>query len=336
MTVTFSTTASRLTLKIVGCCFAAAAICGCGGGSSQALGPPFAGSAFLQRIVRYGGPGDGGSSWIADEAKSEDLLYVTDHLEGAVTIYSYPRGKLVGKLKGFSYPEAECSNKAGDVFIIDGVVVEYAHASKKRLQTLTGEPGYAAQDCASDPTTGDLAVTWDLGFSKGYVAIYKHATGTPTLYQKSGAVFAYCGYDGKGDLFVDGMNSDEAIVFKFIELPKGGKALKSITLNQTFGGSGGVQWDGTYVVVGDDDTNNIYRFAISGSKGTLQGTTTLENAPEVLQFWIQGSNVIAGITFSRNSSVVAYWDYPAGGDPTKTITKAIDGPFGVTISKAAK
>ncbi len=269
---------------------------------------------------------------MAPEAKNEDLLYVTNHT--TVTIYSYPRGRLVGTLRHFYVPRAECSDKAGDVFITDGDnVFEYAHGGKKQIGRLTFTEGYLAVDCASDPTTGDLAVTWDLGLSKGYVAIYKHATGTPTLYQKSGAIFAFCGYDGKGDLFVDGMNSDEAIVFKFVELPKGGKALKSITLNQTFGGSGGVEWDGTYVVVGDDDTNNIYRFAISGSKGTLQGTTTLENALGVTEFWIQGSTVIAGY---GDADVVAYWDYPAGGSPTKTITKAIDGPYGVTISKAAK
>ncbi|HLY01583.1 MAG TPA: hypothetical protein VKR56_03715 [Candidatus Cybelea sp.] len=50
-------------------------------------------------------------------------------------------------------------------------------------------------------------------------------------------------------------------------------------------------------------------------------------------FWIDGHTVVGG---NHGDNNVQYWPYPGGGDPTKTITKGVGGPDGLTISKARK
>ena len=51
-------------------------------------------------------------SWMLPEAKSEDLLYVANVY--TITVYSYPKGKLVGTLKDFYKPYGECVDKIGE------------------------------------------------------------------------------------------------------------------------------------------------------------------------------------------------------------------------------
>ena len=45
-------------------------------------------------------------SWMLPEAKSETLLYVSNVY--TITVYSYPKGKLVGTLSDFEKPYGEC------------------------------------------------------------------------------------------------------------------------------------------------------------------------------------------------------------------------------------
>lgn len=270
---------------------------------------------------------DRGMSWMDPSATRDDLLYVSN-LQN-VTVYSYRRGKHVGTLRGFYRPLGECTDRSGDVFIANqDTVVEYKHGGTTPIQTLTF-PGYSSGGCASDPTTDDLAVTWDAGVSSGYVAIYQHATGTPTLYSNGNMLFNFCGYDDSGNLFVDGATT-HGDLFKFAELPKHGMSLLNITLNQAIEFGGNVQWDGKYVTVADAETYKIYRFTITGSNGTLKGTVNLGNATSLYQTWIGGKKAV-GADILGNT--VWYWSYPAGGAAVKSITKSIFRPYGVTISK---
>ncbi len=168
-------------------CAAAALLAGCGG-SQPSIGAPGA----LPLSPAIGQYADGSGSWMLPEAKGEDLLYVSNVY--TVTVYSYPRGRHVGTLRGFYRPIGECSDKAGDVFIANGdTILEYKHGGTKPIETLTFS-GYDAESCAADPATGSLAVTWDQGLSQGYVAIYRHASGSPILYRNSNMLFVWCGY----------------------------------------------------------------------------------------------------------------------------------------------
>jgi len=279
-------------------------------------------------------PADHSGSWMAPGAAKDNLLYVTNTYD--VTVYSYPSGKLVGKLKSKDLfrPLIECSDNKGNVFISEfGAVLEYAHAGTKLLRTLSYSG--TATGCGSDPTTGNLCVVYQVSTSQSYAAVYKDASGTPTVYQDGSLTLVGCAYDPKGNLYVDGSyygGSRGGIV----ELPKGSNQLETINLNQSLEWSGEVQWDGKYVAVGDDNNAKIYRISISGSEGTVVDTVSLGNTPAgaIDDCWIQGNKVIAGNAASPPA--VLYWDYPAGGSPVKSITKGLNYPAGVTVSIAPK
>ena len=275
-------------------------------------------------------------SWMLAGAAAHDLLYVSD--EATVAVYSYPEGKLEGKLRGFFISQGLCVDTKGDVYIADqgyGRVYEYEHGGVKRIKNLySGD----AVGCSVDPTTGNLAVTNIQGNGpKGYgnVAIFTNASGKPKYYKAPGfQEYFFCAYDDKGDLFVDGVDGPGTGYFSFAELPKGSTKFEDITLNQYIGWPGGVQWDGEYVAVGDQSAPSIYRFTISGSKGSLVGTTSLDGATNVLQTWIQDQNIIVPSRPSGKTGYTLIYRYPAGGRAIKRVTKGVFSPQGATVSLA--
>lgn len=268
-------------------------------------------------------------------AKGQALVYVSSVLSNDVYVYSYSTQQLVGTLTGFVTPYGLCSDKKGNVWIVnDGAsqLVEYAHGGTSPLATLD-DGGAFPEGCAVDPKTGNLAVTnFSSQSGNGNVAIYAGAKGTATLYaDPSIAEYRFCGYDDKGNLFVDGAATGSK--FAFAELPKGSGTFTDITLNKSIEWPGGVQWDGKYIAVGDTDAHVIYRTEPSGA---VKATTDLGGANYVNQFWISGparkkhhkDTVLAA---SQDGGNFAYYNYPAGGGAT--ITVDVSEPFGITLSK---
>ncbi|MGC1381607.1 MAG: hypothetical protein WA814_11370 [Candidatus Baltobacteraceae bacterium] len=273
-------------------------------------------------------------SWMADDAKSQDLVYVADLGTDDVNVYSYPGGSLKGVLEGFSAVHYECVDAAGNVFIANGganELLEYAHGGTAPIR-IYHEPGFT-HGCSIDPTTGNLAVLHDPASSApGGISIYRHARGKPHEYTTPNVFRVYfIGYDGQGDLFVDG--TDMHVAFEISELPSGGTAFEAVTLNQSIVLPGAIQWDGQHLAVGDQVSiygpSKIYEFSMSGTTGTLVGSTPLSNSCDVLQFWIQSHRVIAGNDCAPH---VLYFSYPSGGSSTKTISRKLKEPVGVTVS----
>jgi len=295
------------------------------------------GAATINRLAQAPHPGNG-SSWMAPEASSQDLLYVTN--VHTVTVYSFPQGTLVGTLNNFLKPSGECVDKAGDIFITDSSsqIFEYAHGGHKRIATLK-DPLYTPEGCSVDPTTGNLAVA-NYETSSNYpgnVAVYRKAKGIPTSY--IGFNFYYyffCGYDASGNLFVDGQNNS-GFGFEFGELRKGGRTIQNILLPQSITAPGGVAWDGTHVAVGDQGGAAIYQFDVRAGKASLAGTTPLGGTGgQVFQFGIAGSTVAVPVYFSGTSSgSVQLYNYPAGGSPTATITDGVNFPIDAVVSLAS-
>jgi hypothetical protein len=304
-------------------------------GSQLPIGAPGAipqGHAIVTHADRSG-------SWMLPEAKGEDLLYVGG--VSVVTVYSYPQGKLEGVLHGFYRTEGECVDRKRDVYITNlgtNQIFEYAHGGTKRLATLKGYGG--ANGCAIDPITGNLAVT----NIEGYLAVYKGARGKPTVYtDRKFQEFFFCGYDDKGNLFMDGLNGDSE--FEFAELPKGSATLANVTLNQSIGWPAGVQWDGKYLAVGNAGKTcgsctgpTIYRFAIKDRHGKLVGSTPLASgAYDIYQFWIDGKTAIVPNGYCRPphcGSDVLFFAFPAGGNAFKRIPESrLRASAGVVVSK---
>lgn len=316
---------------------AAALLAGCGG-----LEPPDAAvGAIAQPAALHSGSAQRdyySGSWMAPDAGAQDLLYVADL--SRVRVFSYPAGRDKGMLMGFYFATGACVDQSGNVYLTDQgqhAVFEYAHGGTKRLRTL--HPGLAF-GCSVDPTTGNLAVadgaTGPTGRdTAGNLAIYTGARGRPKYYRDPAFHFYFfCGYDSRGNLFIDGDATAEPYSVVFAELPRGGSKLETITLNHSLGYAGGVQWDGTHVAITDPHSNATYEFAINGSHGALVGTTPLNGTKFIIQPWIQGQKIIVPNALIPGGNVSIY-NYPAGGTPIKKITSGrwIE-PQGATISEA--
>jgi hypothetical protein len=319
-------------------CAAAAVLTGCGG--SQ---PPIGAPGAMPQTSAIATHADRGKSWMLAEAKSEKLLYVVEATE--VTIFSYPQGISAGRINGIGGGGA-CSDANGDVFLVSrepSRVYEYAHGGKKPIQTLTAAT--APLGCAVDPTTGNLAVaTEGLGSSGdgANILVFAGARGKPKSYTNAAFIsFAYCGFDDKGNLFVDGFsypgNSGD---FLFGELLKGGTALKVIKLAPTVFNAGGVQWDGSYIVVGDRSHPRLYRYTIKGDRGTLVSTTHLDfprgKGNSYYDFSIQDDELVQSddCPSCKVGPDVNFFSYPTGGRRTKNIVVGPGGPLGVAVSLA--
>jgi hypothetical protein len=309
--------------------------------NQAAAAQPAAGSRALGSLLSRGSSFNVDSesaSWMSQDAAAEDLLYVSGY--SWVSVYTYPQGVLVGKLKGFRIASGQCVDSKSNIYITDygqSRVYEYAHGSRTRMRTIFIPNGPFS--CSIDPTTGNLAVS-SLG---GGVRIFKNARGDGIDYKDSNFnEYFGCGYDPNGNLFVDGLSQPGTGHFVFAELPKGGSQLQIVTLNQYIGWPGGVQWHYKYLAVGDQSTPAIYQFVIKGSKGTKVGTTHLgSKARTVEQFWIQGQTVVAptqcygACDRHRLGSEVMFFRYPAGGAAIKKIIKGFNGgPIGASVSLA--
>lgn len=283
---------------------------------------------------------------VSKDVYSGNLLYVSEDDQGAVEVFTDPGGQLVQTLT-ISGPWGLCSDSNGDVFIpslATDEILEYRHGAKRPFQIL--QAGGRAESCSVDPTTGNLAVVWYDSEAEG-VGIFPNASGSPTNYYAPwGSVFWYCGYDGSGNLFIDGEGQSQ---FKqpMWELPAGSSQLLTIDFpHQQFDGGTEVQWDGQYITV-QTSYKTISRLAFSSQGGTLPdhitgnivGVTTYENCVAVGQSWIQGSTLIVPCEsiFTKRWGVHGY-AYPQGGEPSKHFLHAGKrlvgkGPFeGVTVS----
>ncbi len=124
----------------------------------------------------------------------------------------------------------------------------------------------------------------------------------PAILSDPNLVYPYlCGYDDDGNLFFSGLAASPPDRRDLGALPGG--AFTIVPIKQRFKQEAGIQWDGHYLAVGHAAV--IDRFAISGSTATLVGTTPLRDAKLILQFWIDGNNVIGPDFHKGRSRLVA-------------------------------
>jgi hypothetical protein len=300
------------------CIAALALLAGCGGEVAPTGGTP---TGAMTQSHAHQMPGSSG-----------DLLYVVEGRH--VLVFSYPEAKRVGELS-LSGADGLCSDTSGDVFVTeDPGVVEYAHGGKKPINALSA---HGAFSCSWDPSTGNLAVV-ELPYS---IAIFRGAKGTPQIYTDTNFFsFNYCAYDDKGNLFVTG-EQQGPYYYSLAELDTGSGSFTTITLNEKVDVLNDLQWDGKYLAIDDFYyTGTIYRVQVSGSSGTIEGTTSLGDA----QFfgywtWLQDGTFISPIyTGSHFDKQMDFWSYTAGGAPTKELPRTdfkAPGPIrGITVSVA--
>jgi len=235
-------------------------------------------------------------------------MYVSNRSTGDINILTFPEGQPVGAITGFGEPEGECVDAAGNVYITDAQnasIQVFAHGGVAPIRTLRYSNAQP-YDCSIDPVSGNLAVTNHTFSRKAHslVAIFAGAQGTPKTYSFPGFQTPYCGYDGQGNLYIDGSDRRTEIA----ELPKGGNAVVNAFLNQPVIHQASILWDGHYVVITSLNPA-AYRVTFSGRNGTIVGTTSLSGTSGD-RLGIAGSEIVGA-----GSDYVYSWGYPAGGTP---------------------
>lgn len=289
-----------------------------------------------------------GRFWAPTGLANQDLLYVSNG-DAEVTVYNLADSTLVGVLTGFTKPMGVCTDKSGNVYIVDysaQIIVEYGHAGTKPIRTLNDAPDYPSA-CSVDPTTGNLAVANDDGTSQeGNVAIWPRAGGQPTHYTDSQLYnFAGCAYDAAGNLVVSSAVSYPYKAY-FAWLPHGAAKLSNLFVpgpepSWNWGNIFGVQWDGRYFAI---DDFNIYRFSLIHGQAYYVGETLLTYngqfpiGPYAFYMQTKGSEateVFGGAVGDGNTSVNV-WNYPAGGSQVGSITHGVDDPYAEAVSYKKK
>ena len=308
-------------------CVAAVILAGCGG--SQ---PPIGALGAMPQTSGIATHAARGKSWMLPEAKTEDLIYAVGGC-GGTCVLSYPKGRLVGELTGVE-GLADCSDTKGNVFISEATkVAEFAHGGTSPIATY-GVAHTPAFGCSVDPESGNLAVV-----NEGWVSVFPPGSQSATSYNSS-LDASFCGYDNAGNLFVDGTDGPNSAL---AELPNGGSAFEGLTLDQSVGAPGQVQWDGQYLTYesNSDAQATISRLSISGSSAEVVGQTHLKKIRRWLwQSWIYKDSVVAPYSNrGAHGNIIGLWKYP-GGSSTKIVTdfgkfdRKTFGFSGATISVA--
>ena len=103
---------SPVSLSLAGLAVSAYALAGCGG-----YQPPIGEPGTVPQSYAIATHAERGKSWMLPEAKAQDLLYVSRNSPGEISVYSYPKGKLMGNLT-VAGAFGLCTDAKGDIFAI--------------------------------------------------------------------------------------------------------------------------------------------------------------------------------------------------------------------------
>jgi len=260
-------------------------------------------------------------------SSSGDLVYAITS-NSVVSIYSYPEGKAVGSLTGFSGLTGICSDGNGNVWIIDvgsssetSTLYEYAHAGSQPIATLSG-PQYPYV-CSVDRSSGNLAI----GDLNATVAVYAGAGGSPQYYSTLGLMgdVRIITYDGSGDLYFRSEQDRKATGW----LQDGGSNVMHFGIQRR----GSYGWDGRYLAIRGlakkPKANALILYKVIGGGGAQAGQVRLSDCAGTFgTFSIRGSE-LAIPCLGTNGYTLSYYNYPSGGNPITTLAVRT---FDVTIS----
>jgi len=264
----------------------------------------------------------------------KDLLYVSDQNGSDVNVFTYPKGKFVGTLTGFTGAEGLCSDTLGNVWITTaegtygtGTLVEFAHGGTTPVATLA-DPYGRPDACASDPNTGNLAVAngcadYSCGGGNGNVVVYAGGSGPPAKMLTPVWGTYDITYDSAGNIFVAGYENYEDS--RLAWLPNGSSSFQDFNLKPRNIAARGVEWDGAYLLIGQGP--HFHQFKLVDGYGVR--VSMVPPYIDERAYLVLGNRLI-----TAGGSGVLIYKYPTGTSPIKTISVPGSNIVGLTISLA--
>jgi hypothetical protein len=258
--------------------------------------------------------------------------YVSSFYNSELVEFDYPKGDTsIGEISA-DEPQGECGDvlygaAKRDFWVVNSGsddIDEFAVGGIGPIKILSESTGEAA-GCAMDPSSGNLAVTV---LGTGDIVIFTDASRTGTVVADGMDSTYFIAYDPKGDLFVDGIT--ESDTYGVVEMASGSPSFKPVTLSNTIEFPGGMQWDGKYVTLNDQEAHVIYGYTCSGTSCTLKRTVKLSGSSDCVQTWIGKGDVFCP---DGDNGAVEVYKYPAGGSPIATLTGSVGGIGVVQVSK---
>jgi WD40 repeat protein len=329
---------SEFSRYVLGSCVAAAMLAACG-----ELQPPIGAPGAMTQTSAVAAQAERGTSWMLPEAAEGDLLYVSSKRRAEVDVLSYPQGKSVGELPiSQGTITGLCSDPTGNVWVATSVegqitMYKYAHGGTSPIATLN-VPGDVNQDCAVDPSSGDLAVAHDAYF----VSVFPNASGSPETFNDEpiGTIFSLV-YDEHSNLLIYGSGftfSSEEVGL----LSSGGTSFTNFEFNERAKPLTFALWKGNYLLLsgihkakGTSSPETMWKVSVEASGLKVAGTTILDSRGDdgFGQYaCLVGSALLQS---DRNGRFVNLYDYVTGGKPKRTIGNVGGGvPTAVAISVA--
>jgi hypothetical protein len=265
------------------------------------------------------------------------------HSESVVSIISLPQDKVLARVTGYGYISGVCSDASGNLWVPNlrhgrWHVDKFARGGSKEIEQLPARSSLGA--CAVDPTSGNLAVMGADVDGANKVLIWSGAhSGKPAKYS-----LPFCpvsaAYDDADNLFITGWACGSTFNAYFGELAKGSAHVTLIKLDKRTGPFGGVQWDGSYVVVAVAVSYRrahrlLYRVQVSGTAGKVVGTVKPQG------FYVCCFGTPSGLFVLNDGTIIGMggkhgegiwtWPYPAGGKRTESIARYA-GINGIALS----
>jgi len=289
-------------------------------------------------------------SWVSPDVKrARHLLFISDDSSQDVYIFTMPAMQLKATLTGFNGPQGMCSDKQGNIWVVNtGTSQGLKYSRTRDLLGSVSDPSGTPAGCAVNPTNGDLALSETRGSSgAGGIEIYHNGSGSPTRYNNPAQYeYFFPAYDTHGNLYVDGFSYPTFAVM-ISELPSGKHRMHTINYSGgTIHFPGGVNWDlvNGQLLVNDQECQGVYgscvyQLAVSHSSATIVGFTPLNNvdgtACDVDQATIAPlSKYFAGpcISYAYSVNSADRWEYPSGGTPGHYNDSVVLEPIGSAIS----
>ncbi len=286
---------------------------------------------------------------LPNAAKEQNLLYISNAQN--VGVYSYSNGggiSFVGQLGAFATPKGLCTDKAGDVWITeynDRAIVEYAHGGSRAIHKFVHRTGFPYA-CAVDPTSGDLAVSYEHPFGKfekfAEVLVYPGASSSPKQYSSSTGLFLayFLTYDNAGNLFLEaspcpGYCYDSGGPPGIFELAAGGSEFEPVSISEaTLSQPSALVWVNPSLLVGDNNlqssgTPGAYKVVVRNSVGTVIGTVPFNQTQQTYGFTVRAGRIIVP---DQSGNVVRIYGLDGSGIQS-SFTDQLSAPFAAAVSQ---